>query len=112
VSKISPVDADGRIKFYWFDAFENTQVRSSSIYLFGRVLLPSEAEASSGTGKAAPPLTASCCLTIRNMERTIFVLPRTHKVVNINDESKVSDTAVNFSDGKLLLFFHTPACHL
>jgi DNA polymerase alpha subunit A len=54
-------EADGSVCMFWFDGFE----RGNAVYLFGKVL-------NKTTGKFV-----SCCLTVKGMERNVFVLPRT-----------------------------------
>ena len=53
------------LDFFWMDAKE----RNGVIYLFGKVEVPSQA-------KNSPPSHVSCCVTVRNNTRNLFVLPR------------------------------------
>ncbi|CAM4722751.1 unnamed protein product [Leuciscus chuanchicus] len=61
-------DGDMVFRFYWLDAFEDLYNQPGVVYLFGKVWIES-AEAH-----------VSCCVAVRNIERTIYLLPREHKV--------------------------------
>ncbi|BFZ06575.1 hypothetical protein BsWGS_09614 [Bradybaena similaris] len=56
------------LKFYWLDAFEDPYHQPGTVYLFGKVYVESV--------KAY----VSCCVTVKNIERRIFVLPRVKRV--------------------------------
>ncbi|KAJ8385816.1 hypothetical protein AAFF_G00181720 [Aldrovandia affinis] len=62
--------ADGELtfRFYWLDAFEDQYNQPGVVYLFGKVWIES-AEAH-----------VSCCVAVRNIERTMYFLPRERKV--------------------------------
>jgi DNA polymerase alpha subunit A len=55
-------EADGHLKMWWYDAYERRE--KGYVYLFGKVL-------NKGTNKYV-----SCCVTVKNIERNLFVLPR------------------------------------
>ncbi|KAJ3026454.1 UNVERIFIED_CONTAM: DNA-directed DNA polymerase alpha catalytic subunit pol1 [Siphonaria sp. JEL0065] len=58
-------EEDGRLFAYWFDAYEKDGV----VYLFAKVLNKTENKF------------VSCCLTVNNIDRVMFVLPRLKKRV-------------------------------
>ncbi|XP_060755721.1 DNA polymerase alpha catalytic subunit isoform X2 [Neoarius graeffei] len=62
--------ADGEMvfRFYWLDAFEDQFNQPGVVYLFGKVWIES--------AKAH----VSCCVAVKNVERTMYFLPREHKV--------------------------------
>ncbi|XP_054015194.1 DNA polymerase alpha catalytic subunit [Hylaeus anthracinus] len=62
-------------RFYWWDAYEDPFKQPGVVYLFGKVFVPSI--------KAY----CSCCLTVKNIPRRIYLLPRVH----IKTSSKESD---------------------
>lgn len=51
-------------RFYWLDAYEDSYTDPGVVFLFGRVLEP----------KSNQPI--SCCVTVKNVPRRIYVLPR------------------------------------
>uniref|UniRef100_A0A8C2JHB5 DNA-directed DNA polymerase n=1 Tax=Cyprinus carpio TaxID=7962 RepID=A0A8C2JHB5_CYPCA len=61
-------DGDMVFRFYWLDAFEDQYNQPGVVYLFGKVWIES--------AKAH----VSCCVAVRNIERTMYLLPREHKV--------------------------------
>ncbi|EGD78351.1 hypothetical protein PTSG_09417 [Salpingoeca rosetta] len=57
------------LHFYWLDAYELPfDNKSGAVYLFGKVFVESVSEY------------VSCCVTVRGLERNLFVLPREFKV--------------------------------
>ncbi|XP_077592507.1 DNA polymerase alpha catalytic subunit isoform X2 [Stigmatopora nigra] len=60
-------DGEQVFRFYWLDAFEDPFSQPGVVYLFGKVWIES---AKSHT---------SCCVSIRNIERTMYLLPREYK---------------------------------
>ena len=59
-----PLDKNGNLSFYWIDAAEYvTPTQPGSVYMFGKVLLPSKDY-------------ASCCLVVRNVPKVAFAVPR------------------------------------
>uniref|UniRef100_A0A673NKA7 DNA polymerase n=1 Tax=Sinocyclocheilus rhinocerous TaxID=307959 RepID=A0A673NKA7_9TELE len=61
-------DGDMVFRFYWLDAFEDQYSQPGVVYLFGKVWIES--------AKAH----VSCCVAVKNIERTMYLLPREHKV--------------------------------
>ncbi|KAF9908957.1 DNA-directed DNA polymerase alpha catalytic subunit pol1 [Linnemannia zychae] len=72
-------EEDGTLRMYWIDACEVRGV----VYLFGKVL-----QKSTNTY-------VSCCVAVHNLERNLFVLPRTHR---IDSEGKMTDIKVDMAD--------------
>ncbi|KAI8333396.1 hypothetical protein BC941DRAFT_358178 [Chlamydoabsidia padenii] len=69
------LESDGTLNFWWYDAYEHRE--KGSVYLFGKIL-------NKGSKNYI-----SCCLAVHNIERNVFILPRTQA-----------------SDGKYLLFYN------
>uniref|UniRef100_A0A4W6CIU8 DNA polymerase n=1 Tax=Lates calcarifer TaxID=8187 RepID=A0A4W6CIU8_LATCA len=86
-SKLPLVEgADGEqvFRFYWLDAFEDPYSQPGVVYLFGKVWIESAKSH------------VSCCVTVKNIERTMYFLPRECKVNPKTGE--VSDTPVGMMD--------------
>lgn len=59
-----PLDKNGNLSFFWIDAAEYvTPSQPGSVYVFGKVLLPSKDY-------------ASCCMVVRNVPKVAFAVPR------------------------------------
>ncbi|XP_041824817.1 DNA polymerase alpha catalytic subunit [Melanotaenia boesemani] len=71
-------------RFYWLDAFEDIYNQPGVVYLFGKVWIESAKSH------------VSCCVTVRNIERTVYLLPREFKVNPKTGE--VSDMPVGLMD--------------
>ncbi|TWW71126.1 DNA polymerase alpha catalytic subunit isoform X1 [Takifugu flavidus] len=71
-------------RFYWLDAFEEPYSHPGVVYLFGKVWIESAKSH------------VSCCVTVRNIERTMYLLPREYRVNPKTGE--VSDTPVGMMD--------------
>lgn len=69
-SCLGTVDRDGKkaVRFYWIDAVEDTYNNKGTVYMFGKVQKP-------GTDKYE-----SCCVTVQNIERSMFFVPREWRV--------------------------------
>ncbi|XP_012718464.2 DNA polymerase alpha catalytic subunit [Fundulus heteroclitus] len=86
-SKLPLVEgADGEqvFRFYWLDAFEDPYTQPGVVYLFGKVWIE------------AAQSHVSCCVTVRNIERTMYLLPREFKTNPRTGE--VSDAPVGMMD--------------
>uniref|UniRef100_H2LTH2 DNA polymerase n=1 Tax=Oryzias latipes TaxID=8090 RepID=H2LTH2_ORYLA len=57
-------DGEPAFRFYWLDAFEDPYNQPGVVYLFGKVWIQSAKSH------------VSCCVTVKNIERTIYLLPR------------------------------------
>uniref|UniRef100_UPI00398E84DD DNA polymerase alpha catalytic subunit n=1 Tax=Pristiophorus japonicus TaxID=55135 RepID=UPI00398E84DD len=55
-------------RFYWVDAYEDQYHQPGVVYLFGKVWIESA------------KTHVSCCVAVRNIERTIYLLPRETRV--------------------------------
>ncbi|XP_071798357.1 DNA polymerase alpha catalytic subunit-like [Asterias amurensis] len=55
---------DQVLRFFWLDAYEDPYKQPGTVYLFGRVWIESA------------KIYVSCCLTVKNLERVIYLLPR------------------------------------
>ncbi|KAJ3207497.1 DNA-directed DNA polymerase alpha catalytic subunit pol1 [Entophlyctis luteolus] len=62
-------EEDGKLNMFWFDAYE----KDGLVYLFGKVW-----NKTSGSF-------VSCCVTVQNIERVLFVLPRLKKRIGNTD---------------------------
>lgn len=78
--------ADGEMvfRFYWLDAFEDPYSQPGVVYLFGKVWIESAKSY------------VSCCVTVKNIERTMYLLPREYKVNPKTGEA--SNTPVGMMD--------------
>uniref|UniRef100_A0A667XMH3 DNA polymerase n=1 Tax=Myripristis murdjan TaxID=586833 RepID=A0A667XMH3_9TELE len=70
-------DGEQVFRFYWLDAFEDPYSQPGVVYLFGKVWIESA------------KVHVSCCVAVKNIERTMYFLPR---------EYEVSDTPVGMMD--------------
>ena len=52
------------LRLYWFDAYEDPYQQPGTVYLFGKVYIESAKSY------------VSCCVSVKNIERHIYVLPR------------------------------------
>uniref|UniRef100_A0A8C3RZW2 DNA polymerase n=1 Tax=Chelydra serpentina TaxID=8475 RepID=A0A8C3RZW2_CHESE len=57
-------DDDQVFRFYWLDAYEDQYSQPGVVFLFGKVWIESA------------ETYVSCCVTVKNIERTIYLLPR------------------------------------
>ncbi|KAI1278482.1 DNA polymerase alpha catalytic subunit [Halotydeus destructor] len=73
------------IKFFWYDAHENHFVTPGVVYLFGKVYM-----------KQADKY-VSCCITVRNVERRIYLLPRTTLKSDPDSEVAIDDLYAEFN---------------
>uniref|UniRef100_A0A8C4X2G6 DNA polymerase n=1 Tax=Eptatretus burgeri TaxID=7764 RepID=A0A8C4X2G6_EPTBU len=71
-------------RFFWLDAYEDPFNQPGVVYLFGKVWVETAKEH------------VSCCLTVRNIERCIYLLPRTKRFDHMTGKS--SDSIVSMKD--------------
>ncbi|KAG2500449.1 hypothetical protein HYH03_002016 [Edaphochlamys debaryana] len=76
-----PLDAAGVMPFYLLDAYENEQARPGEVVLIGKVEAPRPDTpapgAAGGRGPAPPgPAWQSCAVVVRNLTRSLLVVPR------------------------------------
>ncbi|XP_039983546.1 DNA polymerase alpha catalytic subunit isoform X2 [Xiphias gladius] len=81
---VEGADGEQVFRFYWLDAFEDPYSQPGVVYLFGKVWIESAKSH------------VSCCVTVKNIERTIYFLPREYKVNPKTGE--VSETPVGMMD--------------
>ncbi|CAJ0952654.1 unnamed protein product [Ranitomeya imitator] len=72
-------DGDPVFRFYWLDAYEDQYNQPGVVYLFGKVWIESA------------ETFVSCCVSVKNIERTVYLLPR---------ETFPHMTASEFSDNQ------------
>ncbi|XP_069800920.1 DNA polymerase alpha catalytic subunit isoform X2 [Dendropsophus ebraccatus] len=61
-------DGDQVFRFYWLDAYEDQYNQPGVVYLFGKVWIESA------------NTHVSCCVSVKNIERTVYLLPRETRV--------------------------------
>ncbi|EYC39595.1 hypothetical protein Y032_0650g1135 [Ancylostoma ceylanicum] len=86
-------DGQQMIRMYWLDAFEDPVKHSGTVYLFGRV-------------NVSGNKWASCCVTVKNIFRQVFFLPRDTKFVrgaSTNEQVKDADV---FEEVKVMMKRH------
>ncbi|XP_054863251.1 DNA polymerase alpha catalytic subunit isoform X4 [Amphiprion ocellaris] len=81
---VEGADGEQVFRFYWLDAFEDPYSQKGVVYLFGKVWIES-AESH-----------VSCCVSVKNIERTMYLLPREYRANPKTGE--VSDTPVEMVD--------------
>ena len=59
---------DKVLRMYWLDAFEDTYKHPGTVWLFGKVYVE------------AAKSYVSCCVTVKNIERQVFLLARDERV--------------------------------
>ena len=64
---------------YWIDAKEER----GTVYLFGKVQVHGDQAAGSSSTGASEPQYTSCCVVVKNINRSMFVLP---KLTGENDD--------------------------
>ncbi|KAG2457229.1 DPOLA polymerase, partial [Polypterus senegalus] len=67
---VTGADGEKVFRFYWLDAFEDQYTQPGVVYLFGKVWIESA------------EMYVSCCVTVKNIERTVYLLPR-EKQINL-----------------------------
>ncbi|XP_061437934.1 DNA polymerase alpha catalytic subunit [Lethenteron reissneri] len=73
------------LRFYWIDAHEDPFAQPGVVYLFGKVLLEDTRSY------------VSCCVTIQNIERCLYLLPR-DKRVDVKTGLAVDDAPISMKD--------------
>ncbi|XP_029979696.1 DNA polymerase alpha catalytic subunit isoform X2 [Sphaeramia orbicularis] len=81
---VEGADGEQVFRFYWLDAFEEPYSQPGVVYLFGKVWIESATSH------------VSCCVTVKNIERTMYLLPREFRVNPKTGEA--SDTPVGMMD--------------
>ncbi|RUS87909.1 hypothetical protein EGW08_004325 [Elysia chlorotica] len=75
---VADSNGDQVLRFYWLDAFEDAYKHPGVVYLFGKVYVESA------------KCHVSCCVTVKDIERRIFILPRV-KRVNLKTGQELSE---------------------
>ncbi|CAI5772360.1 DNA polymerase alpha catalytic subunit isoform X2 [Podarcis lilfordi] len=69
---INGEDGEQIFRFYWLDAYEDQYNQPGVVFLFGKVWIESAQSY------------VSCCVTVKNIERTIYLLPRESKRIKLS----------------------------
>jgi DNA polymerase alpha subunit A len=86
----------GKLTMYWVDAYEVPNRQSGNLYLFGRALVPPTGDAETKTKDKQR--TVSCCVTVRNTQRVVYVKPRDYARARPTDPSSKTDKKVTMVD--------------
>ncbi|KAH0624750.1 hypothetical protein JD844_032508 [Phrynosoma platyrhinos] len=81
---ITEEDGQQVFKFYWLDAYEDQYNQPGVVFLFGKVWIESAKSY------------VSCCVTVKNIERTIYLLPRESRIVT--SSGKETENPVTMTD--------------
>jgi len=81
------VDVNGEsvLRLFWFDAFEDHLKQPGIVFLFGKVWVESAKQH------------VSCCVSVKNIERCVYLLPRRHRV-NVKTNHEDQSCPVTFLD--------------
>ncbi|XP_035475430.1 DNA polymerase alpha catalytic subunit isoform X1 [Scophthalmus maximus] len=79
-------DGEQVFRFYWLDAFEDQYSQPGVVYLFGKVWIESAKSH------------VSCCVSVKNIERTMYLLPREYSQKANPKTGEVSDTPVEMME--------------
>lgn len=75
---------DQVLRFYWLDAYEDQYSQPGVVFLFGKVWIESA------------NTYVSCCVTVKNIERTVYLLPReTEMDLSSGKETETPVTIMN-----------------
>lgn len=74
-------EGDQVLRFYWLDAYEDYYKQPGTVYLFGKVWIESA------------QTHVSCCVTVRNIERRIYLLPR-RKRMNLKTKEETENVTM------------------
>lgn len=72
------LEADGSLRFFWLDYLES----DGKIYFIGKTL------------DKRTNAWLSCCVTVENLQRNLFVLPREHRIEEDEETGEMVDTDV------------------
>ncbi|XP_037368486.1 DNA polymerase alpha catalytic subunit [Talpa occidentalis] len=72
---VKGADEEQVFQFYWLDAYEDQYSQPGVVFLFGKVWIESA------------KTHVSCCVLVKNIERTLYFLPRETKI-NLNTEKE------------------------
>lgn len=74
-------ESNGHLNMWWYDAYERKE--KGYVYVFGKVL------------NKATKKYISCCVTVKNIERNLFVLPRKYE---LDDKGVETETEVEMAE--------------
>lgn len=94
------VDVNGEriLRLFWFDAFEDHLKQPGIVFLFGKVWAESAKQH------------VSCCVSVRNIERRVYLLPRRYRV-NIKTNDEIQSCPVTFLDVYQVGHLHIIYCN-
>uniref|UniRef100_A0A8C9JYC9 DNA polymerase alpha catalytic subunit n=1 Tax=Panthera tigris altaica TaxID=74533 RepID=A0A8C9JYC9_PANTA len=81
---VKGADEEQVFQFYWLDAYEDQYTQPGVVFLFGKVWIESA------------KTHVSCCVMVKNIERTLYFLPRETKI-DLNT-GKETETLVTMKD--------------
>ncbi|XP_029786584.1 DNA polymerase alpha catalytic subunit isoform X2 [Suricata suricatta] len=81
---VKGADEEQVFQFYWLDAYEDQYTQPGVVFLFGKVWI------------ASAKTHVSCCVMVKNIERTLYFLPREMKI-DLNT-GKETETPVTMKD--------------
>lgn len=76
------ISEDGVVRMFWIDAFDKND---GTVFLFGKVM-------NKETSKYV-----SCCLAVKNIERSLFALPRDSNLEDGRELMAISVPNLNFA---------------
>uniref|UniRef100_A0A8C2U5Z9 DNA polymerase n=1 Tax=Coturnix japonica TaxID=93934 RepID=A0A8C2U5Z9_COTJA len=80
---VSGENDDQVLRFYWLDAYEDQYSQPGVVFLFGKVWIESA------------NTYVSCCVTVKNIERTVYLLPRETMDLSSGKETETPVTIMN-----------------
>lgn len=83
---VKGADEEQVFQFYWLDAYEDQYSQPGVVFLFGKVWIES--------AKAH----VSCCVMVKNIERTLYFLPRETRITNTEKDTGVPVTMKDVYD--------------
>jgi len=95
---LTEVNGESVLRLFWFDAFEDHLKQPGIVFLFGKVWAESAKQH------------VSCCVSVKNIERRVYLLPRRCRVDvkrNQEDESQPVTFLDVYQVSRCLLFILT-----
>ncbi|XP_015343581.1 DNA polymerase alpha catalytic subunit isoform X1 [Marmota marmota marmota] len=84
---VKGTDEEQVFQFYWLDAYEDQYNQPGVVFLFGKVFIESA------------KTHVSCCVMVKNIERTLYFLPREMKIdLNTGKETEIPVTMKDVYD--------------
>jgi DNA polymerase alpha subunit A len=72
---LPPLEEDGSLNFFWIDAYEDALNAPGSVYIFGKV-------------RTGPNTFSSACVSLKGLERNVYVLPRKRALIGGEEEGE------------------------